>query len=80
MIQTSLKKGEIREGHARAILGLHDKSLQIELWKKTVKHGLSVRKVEEAVKKMRNMTRNIAVQRIVRKKPGYVSRGKIWIG
>ena len=50
-IQGSLKTGEIKEGHARALLGLPDESQQLELWKRMVEKGYSVRKVEEEVKK-----------------------------
>jgi len=74
IIQESLKKGEIREGHARALLGLPDKRQQIDLWKKTVKNGLSVRKVEEAVKKIRKTTPALSVEHLPRKKPAYIGR------
>jgi ParB family chromosome partitioning protein len=74
IIQSSLKTGEIKEGHARAILGLQDKKLQIELWKKTVKQGLSVRKVEEAVKKMRKLGGELKIHRLVHKKPAFINR------
>ncbi len=73
-IQESLKKGEIREGHARALLGLVDESLQIELWKKTVKQGLSVRKVEEGVKKLRTSSQKLVLEKPGRKKPAFVGR------
>jgi ParB family chromosome partitioning protein len=73
-IQQSLKTGEIKEGHARAILGIHDKEQQIELWKKTIKHGFSVRKVEESVKKIRKFTQDVVVQRLARKKPTFIAR------
>lgn len=73
-IQESLKKGEIREGHARALLGLNDRSAQIELMKKTVKLGLSVRKVEEAVKKMKNASLPGMGEKVMRKKPTFIGR------
>ncbi len=73
-IQDSLKKGEIREGHARAMLGLIDISQQIELWKKSVKHGYSVRKVEEEVKKLRSASPHVMLQKQARKKSPFVSR------
>lgn len=50
-IQDSLRKGEIREGHARALLSVTDKELQEEVWKKTVKESLSVRKVEQLARR-----------------------------
>ena len=38
-------------GHARALLGLENRAEQADLCKQVVKKGLSVRKVEELVKK-----------------------------
>ncbi|HFE62850.1 MAG TPA: ParB/RepB/Spo0J family partition protein [Caldithrix sp.] len=73
-IQESLKKGDIREGHARALLGLSDKNAQIELMKKTVKLGLSVRKVEEAVKKIKNSSFPGMMEKTMRKKPAFIGR------
>jgi len=49
-IRESAKTGELSMGHARAILALDDSDAQIEVWKKIVKDGLSVRKVEELVR------------------------------
>lgn len=50
-IQESLQHGKIKEGHARAILGIGEPRIQKEIWKKTIKNSLSVRKVEQLVKK-----------------------------
>jgi len=49
-IQESLRIDEISMGHARAIMGLSSPGEQIRVWKKTVKQGWSVRKVEEVVR------------------------------
>ncbi len=43
--------GDLSAGHARALLGLRDRDLIIVLAKRTVEESLSVREVEEAVKK-----------------------------
>ncbi len=37
-------------GHARALMGLNTRGQQIDLWKKILKNGLSVRKVETLVR------------------------------
>jgi ParB family chromosome partitioning protein len=37
-------------GHARALLGIDNSDLQLKTWKKVVKQGLSVRRVEQLVK------------------------------
>ena len=47
-----LRSGELKEGHARAILGLDDEAHMILLANRTVAAGLSVREVEAAVKRM----------------------------
>ncbi len=51
VIQESAQAGEISMGHARALLSLESPEQQIELWKKIVRNGLSVRQVEEAVRR-----------------------------
>ncbi len=49
-VQTSLVKGEISAGHARALINLYSSDLQIQLLRKIVIKGLSVRSVEQLVK------------------------------
>ena len=49
-IQLSLQKKEIDMGHARALLSLDSPSLQIKVFKEILKHGYSVRKVEDMVR------------------------------
>ena len=46
-----LKAGEITAGHAKALLGLDDDEKTVELAKRVVDRGLSVRDVEAAVKR-----------------------------
>lgn len=53
-IQLSLQKKELDMGHARALLSLDSPSLQIKLYKEVMKHGYSVRKVEEMVNSLKN--------------------------
>ncbi|MEJ2048498.1 MAG: ParB/RepB/Spo0J family partition protein [Calditrichota bacterium] len=73
-IQDSLKTGEIKEGHARALLGLPEESQQLELWKRMVEKGYSVRKVEDEVKKMRSAGTRYILEKPARKKSPYISR------
>ncbi len=49
-IQESVQSNEISFGHARALLSLPSSEDQLEMWKKIVVGGLSVRKVEEMVR------------------------------
>jgi ParB family chromosome partitioning protein len=50
-VQRSLADGIISAGHARALLGTPDRSFQEELAKRTVSEGLTVRAVEDAVRR-----------------------------
>jgi ParB family chromosome partitioning protein len=49
-VQKHVLSEDISMGHARALLGLDNRTEQTELCKQIVKKGLSVRKVEELVK------------------------------
>lgn len=68
-----LKEGKITSGHARAILGLDSEEQMIELAQKVFENDLSVRKVEEIVRKllaaqeediMREVDENYAQKRV----------------
>jgi ParB family chromosome partitioning protein len=48
-IQIGIKEKKIDMGHARAILGSPSPELQLDIYKKILQNGLSVRKVEELV-------------------------------
>ncbi len=50
-IKQSISKGEISEGHARAILAVNDEAGQINIWKRIIGENLTVRKAEELTKK-----------------------------
>ena len=52
-VQISLQKKEIDMGHARALLALDSPSLQLKVFKETMKNGWSVRKVEEVVNSLK---------------------------
>lgn len=47
-----LRSGDLKEGHARALLGLDEEANMILLANRTVASGLSVREVEAAVRRM----------------------------
>ncbi len=50
-VRQALAKGLIQMGHARALLGAKTSDLQLELLARTVREDLSVRNVEEAVRR-----------------------------
>jgi len=49
-IQAALRDKRISMGHARAIINIDNVDLQLEIFKKIIKHDLSVRKVEQLVR------------------------------
>ncbi len=59
-IQTAVRKGEISGGHARALLGIEDNQLQMNIFRRTVARELSVRAVEELVRKAGQVVKHIA--------------------
>ncbi|MGC8862315.1 MAG: ParB/RepB/Spo0J family partition protein [Armatimonadota bacterium] len=50
-IQEHVKAGRLTEGHARAILAAEDKALQLEMSKRVLETGLSVREAEKLAKR-----------------------------
>ena len=50
-VQLGLRDKRIDMGHARALLSIDDPKLQLRLYEEILRHGLSVRKVEELAKK-----------------------------
>ena len=53
LIQVGLRDRIISMGHARALINVDDEDVQIEIYKKIVAKELSVRKVEELVKRFK---------------------------
>jgi ParB family transcriptional regulator, chromosome partitioning protein len=49
-IQDSVQHGEVSMGHARALLSIPGREEQINLWKKIIRNGLSVRSIEKLVR------------------------------
>ena len=53
-VQLGLRDKRVDMGHARALLSIEDPSKQLKLYNQIVKEGLSVRRVEELAKDMRD--------------------------
>lgn len=53
-IQVGIKEGLISMGHARALVSAGDESVQLEIFKKIITDGLSVRDVEQYIKGQKN--------------------------
>ncbi len=49
-IQAMLETGDLRQGHARALLGLEDRTYAVHIAQRAVDEGWSVRQVEDAVR------------------------------
>ncbi len=49
-VQLGLRDKRVDMGHARALLSVDNPSVQLKIYKEILKHGLSVRKVEEMAK------------------------------
>jgi ParB family chromosome partitioning protein len=56
-IQEAIEKNLISMGHARALAGMKSRILQKKLFHKIIKRNLSVRQVEEIIKKVKNVSR-----------------------
>ena len=54
IIQTGIRDKFVSMGHGRALINISDLSLQVKLYKKIIKKGLSVRQVEKLVQEIKN--------------------------
>ena len=52
-VQLGLRDKRLDMGHARALLSIDDPTMQLKIYKRIIKEGLSVRKVEDLVKSIR---------------------------
>lgn len=59
-IKASLMESVLSMGHARALLGIENATLQTKIWQTVISNGLSVRQTEALVKKMRSKPRKKA--------------------
>ncbi|RMF60010.1 MAG: ParB/RepB/Spo0J family partition protein, partial [Calditrichaeota bacterium] len=73
-IQESLQQGEIKEGHARALLGVSDSKEQERIWRKTVKNSLSVREVERLVRKHQEKHKDKPLKPLRPRKAAYYNK------
>jgi ParB family chromosome partitioning protein len=59
-VQESLASGALSEGHGRALLGLSEKGKQLQLARKAIEKGMSVRQVEDEVRRAADVSRAVA--------------------
>jgi ParB family chromosome partitioning protein len=62
IIQAGLRDKMIGMGHARAIVNIDDEDIQLDLYQQIIQKDLSVRQVEEAVRKLREKRAGTSVQ------------------
>ena len=55
-VQLGLRDKRVDMGHARALLTISDPALQLQLYNRIIKEGLSVRRVEELARELENGT------------------------
>jgi ParB family chromosome partitioning protein len=67
-IQESLESGEITIGHARALVPVESAEVQNTLWRKVVRDGLSVRKLEKLIKDL-SQIRTVKTHKKQKKSP-----------
>lgn len=56
-IKTSIVDGHLTMGHARALLGVSKKSQQLSVWRAVMAKGLSVRKTENLVSRLKSVSK-----------------------
>lgn len=61
-IQTAVRKSQISNGHARALLGVDDAAVQMEIFTRIVEKGLSVRQVEQLVREVGKKKKKVVVR------------------
>lgn len=54
-IQFGIVNDDISMGHARALITIENNELQLELFKKIIEKGLSVREIEEIIREQKNL-------------------------
>lgn len=63
-IKDALRRGEVSQGHARALLALKDVAKIKSLFRKLMKNGLSVRQVEEIIKSGDGVTKTSSSKKL----------------
>ena len=64
LIQESAQNGKLSTGHARALLSISKTEDQLDLWKRVLKSSMSVRQVEQAVKKLNEKPNKVVIKDI----------------
>jgi len=68
-VKDFVSRGTLSMGHAKAIVGLKNPSIQIQLAEQAIREGWSVRDLEEAVQEAGNKAKNKAKNKLKRRDP-----------
>src|SRR5690606_20039529 len=71
IIQTGIRDNFISMGHGRALLGVENQDIQVDLYHKIVSENLSVRETENLVKQLQNPKKQRSEERRVGKECRY---------
>ena len=70
IVQAGLRDKMIGMGHARAIVNIDDEDIQLDLYQQIIEKDLSVRQVEEAVRRLRE--KRAGTTREKKKRPAFL--------
>jgi ParB family chromosome partitioning protein len=73
-IQNYVSRGTLSMGHARALLGIKDRKVLTSLAKKTIDEDLSVRQLEELVKKFEDVSRGTKKEKVIKRADVFLSQ------
>lgn len=73
-VQNYVSRGTLSMGHARALLGIKDRKTLTNLAKKTIDEDLSVRQLEELVKKFEDVSRGTKKEKAIKRADVVLSR------
>ncbi len=62
-IQLGIRSGQIQMGHAKSIVNIDDENTQLKLFYRIIDQELSVRKVEELVRDLKNKDKNNGIEK-----------------
>ncbi len=72
VVVESLRDGKLNAGHARPLLNIENEQQQLNLWRRIMDEGLSVRATEKLAKGLKDSKNKPAVTRPVETKPAYL--------
>jgi len=72
LIIEDLREGKLSAGHARPLLNIENEQQQLNLWRRIIDEGLSVRATEKLAKGLKDVNNTKPIMKPVEVKPSYV--------